>query len=125
MATLIGTPPNAIAAGLLDDVRAVSFLTWMLFGLPPALLVAGGLAAALALHSAVRGAEFSLPPPASETADASSAMCLPISTPPNGIVHATGAIGSRDFLRGGLAVAWLVPPVAVGWCFAVAGWLWA
>jgi len=271
MATLIGTPPNAIAAGLLDDVRAVSFLTWMLFGLPPALLVVGGLAAALALRSAVRGAQFSLPPPAAQTAAvplasrlavmaiftitilawlseawhglptavvaflpivalsaigvirreeirslpwdvliliagglslgvgvaesglagwlahqvaelaapvwaialvlcyltsalsnlmsntaaanlllpivialglelggallavqlavpialaASSAMCMPISTPPNAIVHATGAIGSLDFLRGGLAVAVLVPPVAVGWCFAVAGWLW-
>lgn len=271
MATLIGTPPNAIAAGLLDDVRAVSFLTWMLFGLPPALLVVGGLAAAFAVRTEVRGAAFSLPPPAADTGDvplasrlavmviftvtilawlaeawhglptavvaflpivalsaigvirreeirslpwdvliliagglslgvgvaesglagwlahrvaelaapvwvialvlcyvtsalsnlmsntaaanlllpivialglelggallavqlavpialaASSAMCLPISTPPNAIVHATGAVGSRDFLWGGLAVGALVPPVAVGWCFAVAGWLW-
>jgi solute carrier family 13 (sodium-dependent dicarboxylate transporter), member 2/3/5 len=42
MATLIGSPPNAIAAGALggmaDPVR-VDFLKWMLFGAPPALVL--------------------------------------------------------------------------------------
>ncbi|MEM6279384.1 MAG: SLC13 family permease [Verrucomicrobiota bacterium] len=43
MGTIIGTPPNAIASGLLSEVYAIDFLKWMLFGLPPALLLLGGL----------------------------------------------------------------------------------
>jgi sodium-dependent dicarboxylate transporter 2/3/5 len=41
MATLIGSPPNAIAAGALADVpgQQVDFLDWMLLGLPPAALL--------------------------------------------------------------------------------------
>ena len=39
MGTIIGTPPNAIAAGLLADDHPVSFLLWMELGLPPALLL--------------------------------------------------------------------------------------
>jgi len=39
MATLIGSPPNAIAAGALAGVpgQDVGFLTWMGYGLPPAI----------------------------------------------------------------------------------------
>lgn len=36
MGTLVGSPPNAIAAGVLGEVN---FSEWMLFGLPPALLL--------------------------------------------------------------------------------------
>jgi solute carrier family 13 (sodium-dependent dicarboxylate transporter), member 2/3/5 len=36
MATLIGTPPNAIAAGSLADVEPIGFARWMGIGLPPA-----------------------------------------------------------------------------------------
>jgi len=39
MATLIGTPPNAIAAGLLADTAPIGFAEWMLVGLPPALVL--------------------------------------------------------------------------------------
>ncbi|HEY5646054.1 MAG TPA: DASS family sodium-coupled anion symporter [Pseudomonadales bacterium] len=41
MATLIGSPPNAIAAGALASVpgQSIGFLTWMIYGLPPALLL--------------------------------------------------------------------------------------
>jgi sodium-dependent dicarboxylate transporter 2/3/5 len=41
MATLIGSPPNAIAAGALAGVpgQDVGFLTWMGYGLPPALIL--------------------------------------------------------------------------------------
>ncbi len=41
MATLIGSPPNAIAAGALAGVpgQEVGFLTWMGYGLPPALVL--------------------------------------------------------------------------------------
>lgn len=43
MGTIIGTPPNAIASGLLDEVYEVDFLRWMLFGLPPATILLAGL----------------------------------------------------------------------------------
>lgn len=39
MATMIGTPPNAIAAGLLSDVAPIGFARWLLMGLPPALVL--------------------------------------------------------------------------------------
>lgn len=39
MGTLIGTPPNAIAAGALEDFGGVNFAKWMFYGLPPALLL--------------------------------------------------------------------------------------
>jgi sodium-dependent dicarboxylate transporter 2/3/5 len=60
MGTIIGTPPNAIASGLLEDVRPVDFLTWMLFGLPPAILLVAGLW--FVLRRQVRTARFSLSP---------------------------------------------------------------
>lgn len=49
----------------------------------------------------------------------SSAMCLPISTPPNAIAYSSGRLGARDFLRPGLLVAVLVP-LAVFWLSLVA-----
>lgn len=60
MGTIIGTPPNAIASGLLNETRPVDFLTWMLFGLPPAVLLVTGLWIFLRRH--VRSACFSLEP---------------------------------------------------------------
>ena len=39
MATIIGTPPNAIAAGSLDIANRIDFFQWMLLGLPPALFL--------------------------------------------------------------------------------------
>ena len=41
MGTIIGTPPNAIAAGQLSGEHAVNFLAWMGMTLPPALVFAG------------------------------------------------------------------------------------
>lgn len=58
MGTIIGTPPNAIASGLLNEVYEVDFLRWMLFGLPPAILLLGGLF--FVLQKKVRGAELHL-----------------------------------------------------------------
>ena len=43
----------------------------------------------------------------------SSAMCLPISTPPNAIAYSSGRLGARDFLIPGLLVAVLVPVVVL------------
>ncbi len=37
MGTLIGTPPNAIAAGVLEQVGGVNFVAWMVYGIPPSL----------------------------------------------------------------------------------------
>jgi solute carrier family 13 (sodium-dependent dicarboxylate transporter), member 2/3/5 len=37
MGTLIGSPPNAIAAGALGGLESFSFTRWMLVGLPPAI----------------------------------------------------------------------------------------
>lgn len=41
MGTIIGTPPNTIAAGLLETEQPVDFLRWTLLALPPALLLFG------------------------------------------------------------------------------------
>ncbi len=38
MATIIGTPPNAIAVGMLGD-NAPSFIGWMILALPPAIII--------------------------------------------------------------------------------------
>jgi sodium-dependent dicarboxylate transporter 2/3/5 len=39
MGTIIGSPPNAIAAGLLSETHAISFVDWMILGLPPAIIL--------------------------------------------------------------------------------------
>ncbi len=56
MGTIIGTPPNAIASGLLREVYPIDFLRWMVLGLPPALLLVVGLWWALSLK--VKSASF-------------------------------------------------------------------
>ena len=38
MSTIIGTPPNAIAVGILGE-NAPSFIAWMFYALPPALVM--------------------------------------------------------------------------------------
>ena len=37
MGTLIGTPPNAIAAGVLAQGGGINFVEWMVYGIPPSL----------------------------------------------------------------------------------------
>ncbi len=39
MATIIGSPPNAIAAGLLSETHNIDFVQWMMAGLPPAIIL--------------------------------------------------------------------------------------
>lgn len=56
MGSLIGTPPNAIAvAALARKGESVSFLHWLIVGLPPALLMAGLAWAFLVFRYAGRG----------------------------------------------------------------------
>jgi sodium-dependent dicarboxylate transporter 2/3/5 len=45
----------------------------------------------------------------------SAAMCLPVSTPPNALVCATGLVDRRDLLRLGLRIGAIGLPVVVGW----------
>lgn len=46
MGTIIGTPPNAIAVGILGD-NAPTFLEWMAFALPPSIIITVILALAI------------------------------------------------------------------------------
>ncbi len=39
MGTIIGSPPNAIAAGAIADIYPINFAEWMLAGLPPAIIL--------------------------------------------------------------------------------------
>ena len=54
---------------------------------------------------------------------ASCALLLPVSTPPNAIVHSTGEVHSRDFRPGGLLIGLLGPAVAIGWVMIVGGFV--
>ena len=46
---------------------------------------------------------------------ASCALLLPVSTPPNAIVHATGEVQTKDFRPGGLLIGILGPIIAIAW----------
>jgi len=46
---------------------------------------------------------------------ASSAMCMPISTPPNALAYSSGKLAMKDFLSGGLVVGILAPIISVSW----------
>lgn len=50
---------------------------------------------------------------------ASSAMCMPVSTPPNAIAYGTGALSSRDLLVAGLLLGALAPGLCLGWIVLV------
>lgn len=50
---------------------------------------------------------------------ASCALLLPVSTPPNAIVHATGEVRTRDFRPGGLLVGILGPAVIIAWVVVI------
>ena len=54
---------------------------------------------------------------------ASCALLLPVSTPPNAIVHATGEVQTRDFRPGGLLIGVLGPVTAIVWVTIVAGFI--
>ena len=52
---------------------------------------------------------------------ASTAMSLPISTPPNAIAFATGNLKATDFIRSGVLMGILGPLVSVLWIFWLFG----
>lgn len=49
----------------------------------------------------------------------SSAMCLPISTPPNAVAYASGRVATGDFMKMGLIMAVVGPLISVLWCWMV------
>ncbi|MHC1777947.1 MAG: DASS family sodium-coupled anion symporter [Lentimicrobium sp.] len=51
---------------------------------------------------------------------ASTAMFLPVSTPPNAIVYSTGLIEQKDFRLGGILVGLLGPLIAILWVLFLA-----
>jgi len=46
---------------------------------------------------------------------ASAAMCLPVATPPNAMVYATGRCDASDFLKTGLIMGLIVPAIGAVW----------
>jgi sodium-dependent dicarboxylate transporter 2/3/5 len=54
---------------------------------------------------------------------ASAAMCLPISTPPNAMVYASGRCKARDFLLLGGVIGIIAPLLVTLWSLLVVGWL--
>jgi sodium-dependent dicarboxylate transporter 2/3/5 len=53
----------------------------------------------------------------------STSMCLAVSTPPNGLIFATGQVPARDLLRLGLVLGVAGVPMVVGWSWVVGQWL--
>jgi sodium-dependent dicarboxylate transporter 2/3/5 len=49
----------------------------------------------------------------------STALFLPVSTPPNAIAYSTGYVDQKDFRFGGMLVGLLGPPIIVLWVLAV------
>lgn len=47
---------------------------------------------------------------------ASSAMCLPVSTPPNAIAFSKGGLNSHDFIGIGLFIGIATPVITIPWC---------
>jgi len=131
----VGVAESGLAGWLARQVAALALTPWLLaIGLcyltsmlsnlmsntaAANLILPVAIAIALEVGGPLLAAQFAVP----IALAASSAMCLPISTPPNAIVHATGEIGGRDLLRGGLLVGLLAPPVDVAWCFPMLDWL--
>ena len=51
----------------------------------------------------------------------SSAMCLPISTPPNAVAYASGRVATKDFMKIGLILAVVGPAIAILWTKLILG----
>lgn len=50
---------------------------------------------------------------------ASTALCLPVSTPPNAIAYSTGFIEQKDFRIGGILIGLVGPALIVLWVLLV------
>ncbi|TWT48433.1 SLC13 family permease [Botrimarina hoheduenensis] len=75
----------------------------------------------IAVLTATAGSDVRLA--AAVALSASTAMCLPISTPPNAIVYGSGHVTTRDLIGGGLLVGLLGPVIVCLWVYLALGWL--
>jgi sodium-dependent dicarboxylate transporter 2/3/5 len=50
---------------------------------------------------------------------ASTAMFLPVSTPPNAIAYSTGLLEQKDFRIGGILIGLLGPALAILWVLLI------
>jgi sodium-dependent dicarboxylate transporter 2/3/5 len=98
--------------GLLIGIAVAANLGGMgsLIGTPPNILIP------LAITMAPGGEAAIVIPVALA---ASSAMCLPIATPPNALAYATGRCTTADFLRLGAILGVLAPLGAVVWLYLI------
>lgn len=88
------------ASNLMSNTAAANIL------LPIGLVVAESSGAALSAAGIIVPVALSC----------SIAMALPIATPPNALIFASGRLQARDYLPGGLLALLLGPPAAVAWC---------
>ena len=56
----------------------------------------------------------------SVSAPVPTAMCLPVSTPPNAIAFSQGHLSAKDFIPGGLVVGLMAPFLCVWWARIIA-----
>ncbi len=115
---IVGRIPTE-GLGLLGVALIVSFATVILSNFMSN-TAAANIIIPLGVTMAV-GAEARIAVPIALSA--SAAMCLPIATPPNAMVYATGRCKKGDFLRMGLIIGLLTPPLAVAWSSLVLGWI--
>lgn len=90
----------ALASNLMSNTAAANIL------LPIGLVIATAVGGGLSPESVIVPVALSC----------SIAMALPIATPPNALVYASGRLQTRDYLPGGLLALLLGPPLNVGWC---------
>jgi sodium-dependent dicarboxylate transporter 2/3/5 len=90
----------AFASNLMSNTAAANIL------LPIGLVVANASGASIAPASVVVPVALSC----------SIAMALPIATPPNALIFASGRLHASDYLPAGLLALFFGPPLAVGWC---------
>lgn len=102
MATIIGTPPNAIAAGLLDDAGGITFLRWTVLGLPPALLLSGLIWLLLHLRMGHAGSNQTLSIPAAADHASSSSRHEPLLLWQKGLTLAVFSITIILWMTGAL-----------------------
>jgi sodium-dependent dicarboxylate transporter 2/3/5 len=124
----VGIESSGLATWMGERIETFSFPAWAM-----ALALAYVAAFASNLMSNTAAANILLPiglvvaetaggalPPASIVVpvalSCSIAMALPIATPPNALIFASGRLQARDYLPGGLLTLLLGPPLAVFWC---------
>ena len=103
MGTIIGSPPNAVAVGALEQAGVkVSFLDWMLLGVAEFYLGQLDIEGVTLVTLMI-------------ALSASAALLLPVSTPPNAIAFSTGMVEAREFRLGGVLIGGIGPILVVAW----------